>query len=427
MRKLNPRSKKSSTPSITLTERHLIRKNDPLYKELDELTFKAKNLYNATLYAMRQHFFVRGFFPSYQTVNKAFTHGNQPDYRSLPAKVSKHVQMEVEEACKSFTELQKLYSEGELENRPALPRYLHKTRGRQTLHYERGAISKPSLKKGIIHLSRTNICIPTCVEPSSVQFVRVVPKPMAVVVEVGYKKELPALPKESGRIAALDLGVNNLALCSSNVMTPILVDGRYLKSVNQRANKAIARTVSDEEKRNGKKSSRRIQAMWQRRKNRISDYLHKASRYLVNQFVSNQIDTVIIGHNPGWKQDTNMGKRNNQNFCQIPYNELIDMISYKCRLAGIRVIVTEESHTSKCSFLDNEECCHHDHYMGRRIKRGLFRCSDGRKINADLNGSLNILKKGMLSVDRWTDELYRECVEMNEKTSPVRYLVPRAG
>ena len=113
----------------------------------------------------------------------------------------------------------------------------------------------------------------------------------------------------------------------------------------------------------------------------------------MNQLVSNNVSVIVIGHNKEWKQDINIGKVNNQNFVQIPYNQFINMITYKSELEGIKVIQREESYTSKCSFLDNELICKHETYQGNRIKRGLFRTSTGRLINADLNGALNILKK----------------------------------
>ena len=209
-------------------------------------------------------------------------------------------------------------------------------------------------------------------------------------------------------------------------MPPILIDGKYLKSINQRANKAIAAARSYEETQHGRKSSPKIQAMYLRRNNKISDYMHKATRYLVNQFVSNHIDTVIIGHNPGWKQDINIGKRNNQNFCQIPFNDFIDQLTYKCRLEGIQVIICEESYTSKCSFLDDEKCEKHETYKGRRIKRGLFKSGQEKVIHADLNGSLNILKKGMQSLVQWNEAVYQQCLEWNESACLSRYNVPRS-
>lgn len=423
---MNPKSKSKRTKTITLTEKHLFRPGDPEYKELDKLAFKSKNLFNATLYSMRQFFFKNRYFPSYADINKEFTHSDQPDYRALPAKVAKHTQMQVDEACRSFYELNRMYRAGELADRPSLPKYLHKAKGRNVLQYEAGAISKRWLQKGLIHLSRTDLYIPTKIDPSRVQFVRIVPKNRAIAVEVGYKEDLPNLKKDCCRIAALDLGVSNLAVCSSNVMGPLLIDGKYLKAVNQRADKAISAARSYEEKQHGKKTSSKIQAMYLRRSNRITDYMHKATRYLVNQFVSNDIDTVIIGHNPGWKQDANMGSVNNQNFCQIPFNLFISQLTYKCRMAGIRVLLNEESYTSKCSFLDNEECTEQEAYKGRRIRRGLFKSGSGKVINADLNGSLNILKKGMQALGLWNESLYQQCLDRNEKASLIRYSVPRS-
>ena len=245
-------------------------------------------------------------------------------------------------------------------------------------------------------------------------------------MKFGYRETLPDLKQDCRRIAALDLGVNNLAVCSSNVMDPLVIDGKYLKSVNQRSNKALAASRSYEEKQHGRKNSPKIQAIFLRRNNRISDYLHKASRYLVNQFVFNQIDTVIIGHNPGWKQDTNIGKRNNQNFCQIPFNVFIRMLEYKCRMAGIQVILCEESYTSKCSFLDDEECRKQQTYKGKRIQRGLYKSQNGKLINADQNGSLNILKKALLTLGQWNRLMYQQCLDRNEKAALIRYNVPRS-
>ena len=113
----------------------------------------------------------------------------------------------------------------------------------------------------------------------------------------------------------------------------------------------------------------------------------------MNFLVSNNINTLVIGYNKEWKQNINLGKRNNQSFVGIPFYTFIKQIEYKCKLEGINVILTEESYTSKCSFLDNEEVCKHEKYLGERIKRGLFKSKEGKIINADLNGSLNILKK----------------------------------
>jgi len=142
-----------------------------------------------------------------------------------------------------------------------------------------------------------------------------------------------------------------------------------------------------------KYTSRRIEALTFKRNQKIDDYLHKASRMFVNWCVKNDIDTVAIGYNPKWKQDVNMGKVNNQNFTSIPFDRLIQMIEYKCKLEGIEVILIDEAYTSKCSALDLEDICKKESYLGKRINRGLFRTKDGIIINADINGSFNILRK----------------------------------
>jgi putative transposase len=116
---------------------------------------------------------------------------------------------------------------------------------------------------------------------------------------------------------------------------------------------------------------------------------------MVEYAKSMNIDTIIIGHNNEWKQSVNMGKKNNQNFVQLPFNTLIQQIRYKAEEIGINVTIQDESHTSKCSFLDNESIDHHDTYMGKRIKRGVFQSADGKLIHADLNASYNIIKKAI--------------------------------
>lgn len=127
--------------------------------------------------------------------------------------------------------------------------------------------------------------------------------------------------------------------------------------------------------------------------NKVKDYLHKASKEIINTCLKEDITTLIVGHNDGWKQNVNLGKRNNQNFVSIPFEMLISMLRYKSERQGLRFVEVNESHTSKCSSFDLEPICHHDTYVGRRVRRGLFRTRDGILINADINGSYNIMRK----------------------------------
>ena len=197
--------------------------------------------------------------------------------------------------------------------------------------------------------------------------------------------------KDNKRYCSIDLGLNNLATIGSNVIKPFIINGNPLKSINQYFNKK--RSFLQSKLNKGEYTNENLERLYLKRNNKIKDYLHKASRYIINQLVSNNINTLVIGHNKNWKQEINIGKRNNQNFVNIPFNNLIHMLTYKAQLEGIQVIETEESYTSKCSFLDNEEICKHEEYLGKRIKRGLFKAFNGKLINADLNGALNILRK----------------------------------
>jgi putative transposase len=125
----------------------------------------------------------------------------------------------------------------------------------------------------------------------------------------------------------------------------------------------------------------------------ITSYLHTASRTIINLLAQHGIGTFVIGKNDGWKQTVNLGKRNNQAFYFIPHARFIDMLSYKAELVGIQVVTIEEGHISKCSFLDLEPLGHHERYLGKRIKRGLFMASTGQAIHADVNAAYNILRR----------------------------------
>ena len=196
---------------------------------------------------------------------------------------------------------------------------------------------------------------------------------------------------DNGNYLGIDIGLDNLASCVSNTGSCFIINGRPLKSINQYYNKRLAFLKS--KLKDNKQISKQIRSLTDKRNNKIKDYLHIASRILVNHVVSNGINTIIIGHNKCWKQEINIGKRYNQNFVSIPFNSFISMISYKATLEGINVKIVEESYTSKCSFLDNERICKHESYKGRRIKRGLFKTSSGKTINADINGAFNIIRK----------------------------------
>ena len=366
---------------LTLVEKHQIKYHSKEHKECDKLCFLSKNLYNSTLYTIRQHYFNTKKYLSYPEVNKKFSFDNQPDYRALPAKVSQHTQKLVDQNFKSFFALLKTEN---LNWRPRIPKYLDKVKWRQMVYYQEQALSKKL--PWYIKLSQTNLKIKT---NKQVCFARIVPSNWKYTIELWYKVPLREMLVPQWKFASIDLWVNNLVTLASNCFNPLIINGKPLKSINQYYNKRTSEL---------KKTSYSRKKLWNRRKNKINDYLHKASRYLVNHLVSNEIDTLVIWYNKEWKQETKLGKVNNQNFVNIPFQKLIDMLSYKCRLVWIKVVIQEESYTSKCSFLDNESIEKHSEYLWKRIQRWLFKSSYWKLINADVNWALNILRKHVASI-----------------------------
>jgi len=204
------------------------------------------------------------------------------------------------------------------------------------------------------------------------------------------KKECENNDLDKNNVMGIDLGLNNLAACATK-SDSFLINGKPLKSINQFYNKEKAKLQTELPK--NKHNSNQILRLTDKRNNKINDYLHKSSNFIIKYCLTNDIGKLIIGKNDGWKQNINLGKRNNQNFVQIPFNKLIHQLKYKGELVGIDVETTEESYTSKCSFIDNESMVKQKHYCGKRIKRGLFKTKSGKLINADINGALNIIRK----------------------------------
>ncbi len=227
-------------------------------------------------------------------------------------------------------------------------------------------------------------------DTANIREVRLIPKGVGYVVEIVYKKTISPKLLNNDKIIAIDLGVCNLiTTVNNNGLKPFVIKGGVVKSINQYYNKERARIQSIYD-RQGIKTGKKLQKLTHKRN-------HKISRKIIDYCVLNDIGAVIVGYNPDWKQNCHLGKRNNQNFVTIPFYKLIQQLNYKAEAMGITVIKQEENHTNKCSFLDNEPIRHHDKYQGKRTSRGLFRSKKGIIINADVNGSYNILKKAFLN------------------------------
>jgi IS605 OrfB family transposase len=195
------------------------------------------------------------------------------------------------------------------------------------------------------------------------------------------------------RIASIDIGVHNLVTIVNNIgAEPIVIKGGVVRSLNQGYNKRKSELQSIYD-RQGRKFGSKLATLERKREKRITDFFHKSSRVVINWCTTHHIDTLIVGYNPQWKQNINIGRRNNQTFINIPFYKLIQQLQYKAEELGIKVVLVEEAYTSKCSFLDLEVVKKHPKYLGKRLKRGLYRSQNGTLINADVNSAYNILRK----------------------------------
>ena len=375
---------------MRLVEQHIIKSNHKYYKELKNLCRLSKNLYNATLYEIRQYFFENKKYLSYPLIDKKFKETNNIDYKSLPSQTAQQTMRVVDSSFRSFFKLLNMKNKGSYNRNISIPHYL-KTDGYFTLIYTDQQLGK-KLLNGIIRLPLSNIEFHS--NKKNIKQVRFIPSNNYIIIEGIYEIKESEIREDNNRYCGIDLGLNNLATVTSNVLKPYIINGRPVKSINQYYNKKRAHLQS---KLKDQKTSKRIQRLTLKRNNKINDYFHKASSYIVNQLVSNSINTIIIGHNKDWKQDINIGSKNNQSFTSVPHTKLINQLKYKCRLVGINVICREESYTSKSSFLDHDPIPNLKDdkisFSGERIKRGLYRSGSGRLINADVNGSYNIMRK----------------------------------
>ncbi len=381
---------------MQLTERHCINRKDPRYAVIDQAAFASKNLYNAANYEVRQAFIHEGGYLNYAIIQKRMQ--SHEAYKALPAKVSQQVLMQLDDDWTAFFAALKVYKRdpSKFLGRPRLPKYKHKTEGRNMLVYTIQAISKRGLARGLIQPSMLPISVPT--KQKHINQVRIVPRNGFYVIEVVYEQEPIQSEVNPAYYAGIDIGTNNLLALTSNkpAFQAIVVNGRPVKSVNQYYNKRKAAL----QKKLGKTGiTRRMERLTNKRNRRIDYYMHTASKRVIDLLVKEGIGTLVIGKNDAWKQEASLGKRNNQNFVQIPHARLIGMLTYKAELVGIRVLITEESYTSKASFLDRDPLPAYNNVKekytisGMRLKRGLYRAPGGRLINADINGAGNIIRK----------------------------------
>lgn len=361
---------------------------------IDQQCFYSKNLYNEANYIIRQEFIGNGNYINYFDMNKEFkTHENYKLTFSQPANCTLRV---LDKNWKSYFRAIKDWKKNSSKylGMPKLPKYLKKD-GRfpwmipnNQLHY--------NYEKGTVHISNRLLndydwkcrCLGRIIQ------VRFIPRGSCYVMEIVYETEIPEVKVESSRIVSIDLGVDNLVTMTNNIgLNPIIINGKGIKSINQYYNRRLSKEKSLLKIRHSKDWSKKLDSITFKRYQRIKNYMHNTSAYIVKWCVENNIDTLVVGKNKEWKQNADMSKQSNQKFVSIPYQMLLQQLQYKCENVGIKYVETEESYSSGTSFLDGEEPVKQNYDKSRRIERGLFRSNSGLLINSDVNGSLQIMMK----------------------------------
>ena len=357
------------------------------------MCFNAKNLYNYANYIIRQEYIQSKRYIPYKEMNSNLKkHQQYKDCMSQPANCILRL---LDKNWKSFFEGLKEYQNNPRKylGRPQIPKYLKKD-GRYLWMIPNNSCYFDKTKGELcFRIRKLQYVKWKCHCQGRLIQVRFVPRGCVYVMEIVSEVEVPDIVESNNRIVGIDLGVNNLITASNNIgKQPFIINGRGLKSINQFYNKRRAELQSELKHRNNKDWSEKLDVITQKRFNRIKNYIHNASSYVIKWCLKNQIDTLVVGHNDKWKQKVKLKRVNNQNFTYIPYDMLIQQLAYKCENVGIRFIETEESYTSGTSFLDGELPCKENYDKSRRIKRGLFQSGQGL-INSDVNGSLQIIRK----------------------------------
>ena len=393
-------------------------------EELDRLFRISNNLYNQALYLFRQQLDADGtwlwFYDMDKLMKKTTNLEGECNYKLLKSQCSQQILRVLDKNIKSFCKSIKDWKKHpeKYKGMPKMPHYRNRG-GMFNLYYPNQSCS---IKDGRIWLAKNLfVAIPQWEKYGdnlkSVHQVRLLPNCRNIKVEIVYEKEIEQADVDKAKYASIDLGLDNLAtMVTSEGCT--IYSGKYLKSYNNHFNKTLSHLQSIKDMQGIKRTTRRITRMYDKRDRYFEDAFQKISRQIVDTLVRNHIGTLVVGYNAGWKQNSDMGNKNNQKFVQMPFARLAGYLRYKCEMIGIKFIMHEESYTSKCDALALEPIGKHETYLGRRVKRGLFRSSTGKMVNADQNGALNILRKVV------GDSEFSRIVGSGHSLCPIRYRNP---
>ncbi|AUB34320.1 Transposase [Nostoc flagelliforme CCNUN1] len=376
---------------------------------LEYLCEQSGKLYNTGIYLARQT-----FFKTNKLLTGKFDLAFEPLIaksmlaQSLPSKPMQQTLMSVTEAFKSFKEVRNLYLKGEFNFRPKAPGYLKGSKLFKVAYPNSGG-QKPTLINGQLRfslgltvrrwfgVSEFFLPMPSNIDYSRVKEFTILPKNGAFYLEMSYKVEKQKHDLDINQALSIDLGTaDNLAACVDTLGNSLLIDARAMKAMNQLWNKKVST-----------RKECKPEAYWdnwldrvtRKRNHQMRDGINKAAKLIIDHCLKYGIGTLVIGWNEGFKESANMGRVNNQKFVQMPLGKLKDRLKQLCDLHGIRFIETEEAYTSKASYLDGDSLPVYGQKpvgwkaLGKRVERGLYRSANGSIVNADLNGSANILRK----------------------------------
>ena len=372
-------------------ERHIVTKTDKNYEAIKEICHKSKNLYNYANYILRKSFFETRKLPEEYELTKLLANSDQDDYRSLPAQTAQQTIKLLFKNWKSFFKAIKTYQrdKSKFKGRPRIPKF--KPRAEKGFFATIFTDQQIKLKENKIYFIKS-VLKPITTKVSTIKQVRLIPATACFIVEIIYEKDIRQVEKSDGSVAAIDLGLDGFVTFLDNQgYQPFIINGKGAKSYNQFYNKRKASLQSQLPE--NIFSSNELRQLELRRSLFMQNFLHQSSSIVIKALIERKIETLVIGLNEDWKQEINLGKITNQNFVSIPHKKLVDQLIYKCEEIGVKVILTEESYTSKIDHFIGEEMKHHDKYAGKRIHRGLFRSSTGLLIQGDVNGALGIMRK----------------------------------
>jgi IS605 OrfB family transposase len=393
--------------TIMLTQKNRLKLSSKKLEIVKQLSYYSARLYNVGLYSVKQYYFNNNAYLNYAK-NYHECKANE-NYKLLLSDTSQQILRIVDRNFKSFFGLLKLKAQGKYTEKVKIPHYkkqdelMNITIQGRSARIRKGyviiGLSKAFKAKHNPPFNELKFKLPKNITVDKLQEVRILPvfNGLEFDIEFVYKKEFEPISVDKNNYLSIDMGLDNFATCfNSNDGSSFIIDGRYIKSINRHYNKqkAYYQSILD---RQSIKVSKKMLNLSRKRYNKINNYFNLAVKYITDYAISKNIGSIVIGDFSDIKQNINIGKKNNQNFVNIPYGIFKRKLQSKCEQLGIDYHLQEESYTSKCSFLDNEPVKKHDTYKGKRVKRGLFRTSQGYLINADVNGSANILVKFLAS------------------------------